>query len=496
MAFDLRLPLWPNLLAMLGIVMLAAVFCLLFLRRARRSGTRRRGKSRVRVPHGKTSVQGKGGLRFAMLSIRRGGLRTLLVPLISTVLTVTVIALGGIYQNWQNELDDILDHSELDGMVVSLDGRYYSDLAMTTPVLQTLQSVEGVKDVSVSYGFHYWLPEEMPAFSNGESGKWRRQEWIASQPELAALNALDAAKEFYYSDPNVTWLEGWDETMLSEARLKPLHLRSSSADYEAVVPAVCSTKFLEDHGMVLGDTAACMVQFNLKEIPAIIRAVGSYVQCEGKANIYAPLSCYIPPTFLTSGEIPDEILPPDVTRKQMAESFSRFTFHTCRFHPESARALEAVRKRLREQGFSSVGHTSSIRTTVLFRDASFLKLTENMKRNIAMGKVMSTVISLLTVLMGFIISWLMTFSRRREFALMRGFGAETRRVFASFFLEQAVLSLIGCLVGCFALLRLYAGGLTQPIAVAAYLICYMLGTAVSIKMIGKTDLMELLTVRE
>ena len=58
------------------------------------------------------------------------------------------------------------------------------------------------------------------------------------------------------------------------------------------------------------------------------------------------------------------------------------------------------------------------------------------------------------------------------------------------------MSFIGCRIGSLALFALYAGGLTQPLTVAAYLICYLLGTAVSIKMIGKTDLMELLTVRE
>ena len=107
-----------------------------------------------------------------------------------------------------------------------------------------------------------------------------------------------------------------------------------------------------------------------------------------------------------------------------------------------------------------------------------------------------TAISLMIVLLGFIISWLMTFSRRREFALMRGFGAGKGRVFSSFFLEQAILSLAGCIIGCAALLRIYAGGATQLLAAAAYLVCYLLGTAVSILTVGRTDLMELLTVRD
>ena len=119
-----------------------------------------------------------------------------------------------------------------------------------------------------------------------------------------------------------------------------------------------------------------------------------------------------------------------------------------------------------------------------------------MERNIAMGKIMFAVISLLIVFLGFIISWLMIFARRREFALMRGFGTKKRRVFSSFFLEQALLCLIGCLVGCTALFWLYAGGLAQALAVAAYLVCYLLGATISILIIGRTNLMELLTVRE
>ncbi len=113
-----------------------------------------------------------------------------------------------------------------------------------------------------------------------------------------------------------------------------------------------------------------------------------------------------------------------------------------------------------------------------------------------MGRVMSAVLSLLIVLTGFLVSWLMTFSRRQEFALMRGFGTPGRQVFASFFLEQAILSLAGCLAGCAALFGLYAGGVTQPLAAAVYLACYLLGTAASVWAVGKTDLMALLTVRE
>lgn len=490
-AFDPRVPLWPNLLAALGILALTLLFCLMFLRLARRGGTRRQGKSRVRVPHGKTSAQGRGGLRFALLSIRRGGLRSLVVPLVSLALTVTVLFLGGMYQGWQNELDDALENTRIDGQVVSLDGRNYSGLVLSVYDIRAILDTEGVEGVSVSNnGFRYWLEEDVPSFNKGKTGRARRLEWIDMQPEMVTLNALEAAKEFYYTDPAVTWLEGWDETMLTDGDLTPIILRDDEEAEEKRIPAVCGATFLEEHSLSLGDEFSCMVQADSfwgkrLEIPVMIRAVGSYVQQERKANIYVPLSCYIPPDLLTGGE----------ESSWISENYL-FSFRTCRFHLSSARDLDTARERLRKQGFSAVGRISSNRTTLLLRDAAFLKLKENMERNIVMGRVMSTVLSLLIVLLGFIVSWLMIFSRRPEFALMRGFGAGRGRVFASFFLEQAILSLTGCLLGCTALFGLYAGGTTQPLAAAAYLICYLLGTAVSVLMIGKTDLMELLTVRE
>ena len=488
--FNPQIPLWPNLLAALGILALAILFCLLFLRLARRGGTRRRGKARVHVPRGRTSVRNRNGLRFAILSIRRGGLRSLVIPLVSLALTIAVLVLGGMYQEWQNELDSALENTQIDGMVVSLDGRYYSGLSLSVNDVQTLLSVKGVDSVSVSFGYHYWLPEDEPDFGQGEFGREHRQDWISAQPELVALNSLAAAPEFYYREPAVTWLDSWNETMLVDPNITPMVLRSWETTEDEYIPAICSTAFLEAHGLALGSTAECMVQvtnsgYYMMEIPVLLRVVGSYVQQDGKASIFVPLSCHIPPAMLTGGNAPEGISQ-DIL----------FTFRTCRFTLASARSLEAVRKRLRIQGFSAVKRLAYIRTTLLLRDAAFLKFTESMEHNITMGRIMSAVLSLLIVLLGFIISWLVTYSRRQEFALMRGFGTGKRQVFASFFLEQAILSFTGCLIGCLALFRLYAGRAAQPLAVAAYLICYLLGTAVSILIIGKTDLMELLTVRE
>ena len=305
-----------------------------------------------------------------------------------------------------------------------------------------------------------------------------------------ALNSLAAAEEFYHTDSAITWLDGYDESAFSDPDFTPLRKRSDQAAEDKLIPVVCSSEFLKDHDMTLGDTFDCFTQIELngsvlKEIPLKLKVIGSYIQQGSKASIFAPLACHVPTALLD----------PDVDQSVIRE-WGNYTFGTCRFELSSAGELDAIRQNLKDQGFSTAGKTSRNRTTLLIRDASYLRLAENMERNIAMGKIMFAVISLLIVFLGFIISWLMIFARRREFALMRGFGTKKRRVFSSFFLEQALLCLIGCLVGCTALFWLYAGGLAQALAVAAYLVCYLLGATISILIIGRTNLMELLTVRE
>lgn len=78
---------------------------------------------------------------------------------------------------------------------------------------------------------------------------------------------------------------------------------------------------------------------------------------------------------------------------------------------------------------------------------------------------------------------------------MRGLGASKKRGFASFFLEQALLCLCGCVLGCIGLLFL-SGGVVKWLAVLAFLLCYLAGCALSVQAVDRTNLMALLSERE
>lgn len=511
----------PALAALLGMTLLSLLFCLAFMRRALKAGTFDRGSSRVRVPRGATSVSGRGSVRFAALSIKRDGARSLIVPAVAAVLTAAVVFLAGVFQGWQNDLDAAHGSMRVSGCAVSTNGRYYSGLIVSPDNVRSLLALENIDEVYVSKTFRYWLPDEMPSFGGSSFSMEQRDDWIAAQPNITAVNALAGAKEFYYSEPSVEWLDGWDESFLAgdgyEAFANAYMIsfgRKAAAENAAAdeepLPAVIGDLFAEKHGIAPGDSFSVYFRedalFGGAEFPVTLRAVGVYKQLGGKAQIYVPLAWAVPPDAIFGEYDPAEHQQEQIYFRNyyVSETGDRLdyyfhkeiTFSTCRFTFSSAGGLDEVRRELKDAGFSRVGKLGQIRMTILLNDGALIRMTETLGRYVSTGKVMTAVIAGLISACGFVISWLLINGRKQEFALMRGFGVRKRRIFASFFLEQAFLCCAGTLIGCLSLFIFGFIGWLQPVAAAAFAAFYLAGCAISVALIGRTKLMELLAAKE
>ncbi|MDE6282275.1 MAG: ABC transporter permease, partial [Oscillospiraceae bacterium] len=110
-------PGWPAPVAGAAVFLAALALCLAFLRHARKENAPKRGKVSVRVPKGRTSVSGRGALRFAVLSARRGGRRSVVVVSAALVLTLFVSLLAASTQSWSRQMDELYDSSRLQGQV-------------------------------------------------------------------------------------------------------------------------------------------------------------------------------------------------------------------------------------------------------------------------------------------------------------------------------------------------------------------------------------------
>ena len=228
----------------------------------------------------------------------------------------------------------------------------------------------------------------MHGFADTSFGQDTKAVWIGRQPELVALNSLDAAPAFYYGDPpQVEWLEGWDESFLSGSDYYSVldcmsywqgyPISYSGASEWLTYPCLVSQSFLEERSLELGDTFEMQVRMEIKgqdhDLVLSFQTVGAYSGSTSQQEIYVPLSFWCDPSWITGEEAPVA----DGERITSSSNFSdkagrdayfyvNTTLSTCRFTLASPRQLDRFRDYLEDQGISQVGHTGRDRTCLLY----------------------------------------------------------------------------------------------------------------------------------
>lgn len=462
-----QLALWPSLVSAAVVFVLALVLCVAFVGQAQRKNTLRRGKTRVRVPKSKTSVAGKGAVRFAWLSARRGGLRSAVVPVVALVLSGFLGLLMATAQGWEEQRRSLYESTTITGQFTSTNGRQYTDLTLAYP--WRLWDSGMLSDIQVSGSLHYWLPDEIPQFADNEYGIARKESWIAQQPSMVFLNGLQVAPEFIYGDvPEITWLDGWDESFLSDP--------DNPGNWNETMPCVASQRWMKEHDLSLGDE----IVVNCENMYGdwTVQIVGSFAPAGKQDNLYFPLCYWSLPPWQADDE---------------RETYSPTgSFLSSRFTLRSAYDLEAFRDYLAQEGYNQPGGSGSNRVTVVLNDHIFTQTVQALNRYITLGQILFPVLFALMGVLGFVVSWLMVNGRRMEFAIMRGMGASKGRVFGSFFLEQMGLCLSGCVISGLVL-TLWSGQGMVWLAAAGFAVCYLLGCAVAVWIVGKTKIFALLT---
>lgn len=509
------MPLWPAIVSGCAVFVLALVLCLVFLKMARKQTTPKRGKQTVRVPKSGTSVRGRGAVRFALLSAKRGGWRSAVVPAAALVLSLLLGFLAAGAQGWSEQIDALYRDTKIRGQTVSTNGRQSAGLQVSTDNARKLWKSGLLEEIGVSIGWNYYFADEMPDFGIGEFAEYARQKWIGKQPRIIALNQLEAAPEFMYGQQSeITWLEGWDESFLrgeeyysfTSAKLYFEMGKLLEAEHEPMAyPCLVSSNFMERRELQLGQTFQTTMQYEHytweEEQFVELYPVGVFQDAGGQGNLYVPIGFWCSESWITGPE--DMLAPGDrvTMRFESAQDREKFfyrttNFGTCVFTLKQAADLDAMRDYLQGQKFSRVGNLTSNRTTVILKDQTFVETVDGLGRYISFSQLLFPVLFAVVALLGFIVSWLMISGRRMEFAILRGLGASRVRVFFSFFLEQLLLCVVGCGLGCIALLALTGLGAAQYLAAAIFLGCYLAGCALSVMAVGRTELMQLLSERE
>gem|GEM_PF-329361 len=473
---------------------------------------RRAGRKNVWKLHRRyrTSHLPGGGFKFAMLSVLRGGWRSLVALLLALCVVLFFGQLAGTVERYNQQLEAIYDNTTIAGYHTDIYGKQLGHQVLAAYDVGNLYHSGLISNLSVSVGtpFYYLGISRTADGGDGTAGQLlvptngfayeSLQADIQAGPELTATNQLRTVPEFFHSDTiRMDFLEDYDETFLSVSRGDPY-----------VRTCLITTAFMARHDIHMGDTirvAINQVTQSTEDGARIFRhfdlkVVGSYVKQGTADTIYAPLALFFD-TRLIWGDSPTNVDSVEGNPREWSarekDVLQSSIFHSASFELRDSHKLGEFKDYLTDYGYSQVNHVGRVREFIVIRDATFNNAVASVKQQI---RYINTLYPFLYILVGIIAlgtAFLMVASRKMELAIMRGLGATRAETFFGFFLEQAFL----CLMGTGAGMAFWRFMGTTPnrlhwLLLIGFLGCYLGGGAISILVMMRASALTNLLDRE
>lgn len=389
----------------------------------------------------------------------------LLVVLFAAVVTLFLLIYPRLIERTQAELDFAYDSIPVTGWLVNtkeyadpmLYGQIWHQMLDTGLIGEhdsyaTLQAKVYAKEVLLNKATASGAGALINALTalmeeERETSRYERMKLDAAR----AVNRLDAEQGLRLRREEIRWAEGLDESCFI-----------GDGNY-CLLP--------EELGWEPGDT-----------VPIYLASydVGKYTVCLTVAGVY-------------TGELPNRVVA--VLPLQTAEIFSEthwlFYVKACNFTVSDTRRLPELKERLGELGLNG---TAGLGVRAAIDDRILEGTVSPIKSNLALLEGLYRFFFAAVAGIGFFLCFLLARGRKPEFAVMRMLGESRLQVTLKVLLEQAVLCLVGTLLGC--LLLLLTGGTPDPATCGIILGCYTLGAAFAVLLTVRVNVMEILRDKE
>ncbi|MEL7626575.1 MAG: ABC transporter permease [Anaerolineaceae bacterium] len=480
-------------------------------------------------------------LRFACRSIKRNFFRSLVIPIAVTLLAVFILVIAVSVSQQEQAAQTIYNEVPTTAYLTTALGRHrqfpvrlQSDVfhmldrdvegrqisamlyhqATGAQVREARVKLEGENPVIGEFLLTRYMYYEYMGLVEGADGRAGtpnlaerptidRQEssiaeqvgfsWLAQQvkrmPVLALTDSVARTSEaIKFRESQVQWLEGYSDENFLEPK------------YILVLP----DRFMNEQGLMLGDVIRLSVyepddNFGVLAEPFDFTVVGSYFQGSRAPVFYAPWNLL---TTMRMGtdldfKIPENPDDPDSPKvaglpaEYLADSIDSATII-----PKDPRNLDALRDYLEENGYSQVGVIRSNRLAVVIEDKALADGLLSIQQHLSFLNFIIPIMLLLSGVIAFILSYLLTRNRLPEFAVMRSLGAKKIQVYLAFFLEQFFLLIIGILP---IAIVLFARPEWLPAVqrnLALFLSIYTLGIIIAIGLMGRSKVLDILFTKE
>lgn len=140
---------------------------------------------------------------------------------------------------------------------------------------------------------------------------------------------------------------------------------------------------------------------------------------------------------------------------------------------------------------------TSYEYAITIYDGILNKTISRIKANIEVLEILRPIIIIISLLIGFLASFLFVRNRKLEFAVMRSLGTKKGMIFGEAFIEQFILGIIGAALGLIAYYVWYHFEIMPPWgSIIAFLLCYMIGSSLFVSLIVNVKVMAILKEKE
>ena len=199
-----------------------------------------------------------------------------------------------------------------------------------------------------------------------------------------------------------------------------------------------------------------------------------------------------------SGYLPTEILlPVEAVREIYRSREISFSADSAFFYLQDPLKLNEFKAEMREFHLmpqSSSAKDSDKGVALSVKDSVFITAANRLRQGMDTLLRFLPMILVIVILIGYIISYLLVYNRKKDFAIMRSIGFRHKDAFMVFLLEQLLLAFCGSLIqSVFSTILITHNGPVLFVVNMGFFICFMIGVTIAVGRIGRSNIMETLS---
>ncbi|MDL2300943.1 ABC transporter permease [Lachnospiraceae bacterium OttesenSCG-928-D06] len=487
-------------------------------KRKKKNRFKRKEQRKVEFKH---NVFG-GGMGFAWKGILRGGKRSITVVILGCAITIFSCWILNAFTLSNESLIELQTKQRIKGHFTDYNGRNSFALLLEIEDMENLHEMTkdcnikmkmvsgsaitsyiylGVSGRGNEVGLAYDCLKQPESFVEME----RITRRFKQAPKIIFTNSIYEAEEFIYTQEDqikMDFIEGYNESFLNE-------------EYTGILQGMISYDMAMEQQIELGDTIAVAVNYpifnQINYMEYEIYVVGFFEKDKKENQIYCPMDAVFDTSFLRNNtDTYDGIVDQDILGGISALSLEgeesnvydvfggiNYSVNRISFQFEGTENISLVKDVFLENGFEQVGTVTNNRKYIVVEDGIVLSNLFSLSQQNRYITVLTYCMIILCCVINILISVLIVYSRKEEIGITRSLGASMIQVFESFLGEQCILYFFGGLIGIVIWWSMGNMFWEHSIGMIAVITaCYLIGAALSLILLGKKDIMEIVKGKE